>query len=97
MQVSYSLAPLLEDSHSLTLTVGAPEVAATGSTAATVVRSMVTATPAPNAGASVNIDHRRASKQKIRSVKIKITLVADIWMLKSKVKITTKVTIISYR
>jgi len=63
----FCLAPLLEDAHSLTLTVGAPQVAPTSATRATVIRPMITPTSSSDTRPSVKINHRRTSKQIIRT------------------------------
>ena len=65
----WGLAPLLKNAHPLTLAVGSPEIASTGATGATIVLSVVTSSTPPDAWTSIKIDHRRASKQIIRTRK----------------------------
>jgi len=69
--LGWSLAPFLEYPHPLTLTVRTPEGTPASASRAAVVWSMVTPSPSADAWTSIKIDHRRASKQIIRTGKRK--------------------------
>lgn len=63
LRVLASLAPLLEEPHTLAAAVGAPQVAATRAVVATVAGAVVTVAPPPHTRSSININARSTSEK----------------------------------